>query len=167
MAKKNKEDYGVINPVVFIPGNVPSLKNSKVKTSRGIFPSKTVVNYLRSLNIQTFSSSKKIVKGYKDKDKPNLFLKAIEPLGQALLDYPEKPVFIGLHFVRKTKADFDFNNGNQLICDLLTAHDIIEDDCMRLIVPIPFRRNGLWYTVDKDNPGVYLKLINYEDLTRI
>ena len=28
--------------MIFIPGNVPSLKNSKVKTSRGIFSSPTV-----------------------------------------------------------------------------------------------------------------------------
>ena len=35
--------------LLWIPFNVPSSKNSKVKTSRGIFHSKTVKNYLREL----------------------------------------------------------------------------------------------------------------------
>ena len=50
--------------LLFIKGNVPSLKNSKIKTSRGIFSSKTVKRYLNSLGIQSYSPSKKIVKGY-------------------------------------------------------------------------------------------------------
>ena len=61
------------NDLIFIPGNVPSLKNSKVKTSRGIFSSPTVNRFVRSLGIQSFSSSKKIVKGYKDLSRPNKF----------------------------------------------------------------------------------------------
>ncbi len=56
---------------IFIPGNVPSLKNSKIKTARGIFPSKTVMKYLRSLGIQKYSVSKKEVIGFKTRD--NLF----------------------------------------------------------------------------------------------
>ena len=48
---------------IFIPGNVPSLKNSKVKTGRGIFASPTVTKYLKSLGIQRFSSRKKEVVG--------------------------------------------------------------------------------------------------------
>ena len=56
--KLNGDEY------LFIGTNVPSLKNSKIKTSRGIFSSKTVGKYLRGLGIQSFSSSKKIVKGY-------------------------------------------------------------------------------------------------------
>ena len=50
--------------MIFIPSNVPSLKNSKVKTSKGIFPSKTVTKYIRGLGIQSYNSRKKEVKGY-------------------------------------------------------------------------------------------------------
>ena len=46
---------------IFIPFNVPSLKNSKIKTTRGIFPSKTFKKYLQAIGIQHFSSSKKII----------------------------------------------------------------------------------------------------------
>lgn len=37
--------------MIFIPFNTPSLKNSKIKTSKGIFMSKTCKNYLTSFNI--------------------------------------------------------------------------------------------------------------------
>ena len=53
--------------MIFIPYNTPSLKNSKIKTSKGIFSSKTVKKYLNSLGIQKYSSSKKEVIGYKNK----------------------------------------------------------------------------------------------------
>ena len=56
---------------VFIKGNVPSSKNSRIATKRGVFHSKQVTNYLRDLGIQHFSSSKKEVKVYKTK--PLLF----------------------------------------------------------------------------------------------
>ena len=159
MAKKVKQqDYGVLNPVVFIPGNTPSLKNAKIKTKRGIFMSKTCVNYLRSLNIQSYSSSKKLVKGYASKDKPNLFKQAMEPLANAIIE--QYPIILGFHFVRKTKADFDFNNANQILLDLMTAHDIIPDDCMKYVIPVPYQKDGAWYTVDKDNPGCYIRIIN-------
>mgnify|MGYP003485720820 CR=1 FL=1 len=42
----------------------------RFKTSRGIFPSKTVKNYLSDLGIQRYSASRQEVVGYKTK--PNL-----------------------------------------------------------------------------------------------
>ena len=60
----------VNNKLIFIPGNVPSSKNSRINTSKGSFASKTVKSYLNSLGIQSYSSSKKLVKGYVNK--PNL-----------------------------------------------------------------------------------------------
>ena len=45
--------------LIFIPGNTPSLKNSKVKTARGIFSSTTVKKYLRNLGIQNYSNVSK------------------------------------------------------------------------------------------------------------
>lgn len=144
---------------IFIPGHIPSLKNSKIKTSRGIFMSKGCLKYIRSLNIQGYSSSKKIVKEYKDiLNKPNLFSKFLLPLSKELLlsDYP---IILGFHFIRKTKAEFDFNNANQLILDLLTAHELIPDDSMVYIIPQAYKKNNMWYSIDKNNPGVYIKII--------
>ena len=143
------------NELIFIPNNVPSLKNSKIKTSRGIFPSKTVKNYLTDLGIQRYSASRKEVVGYKTK--PNKFEELREIFNKAL-EGKEPPVEIGFHFVRKTKHKFDFNNANQIIADLLTAHGIIEDDNMDCFIPYAFKMNDKFYTIDKENPGVYLKI---------
>ena len=70
---KRKELENPGNFLIFIPGNIPSLKNSKVKTSRGIFSSPTVSKFLRSIGIQGFNSRKKTVKGYVDLSRPNQF----------------------------------------------------------------------------------------------
>lgn len=136
--------------MIFIPGNVPSLKNSKIKTSKGIFPSKTVKNYLSSLGIQSYSASKKEVKGYKTRE--NIFLELFKDI-----KIEKYPVIIGFHFVRSTKHKFDFNNANSIITDLLTAHNIIEDDNMDCIIPFPMLLENKYYSYDKEKPGVYVK----------
>lgn len=143
--------------LIFIPYNVPSLKNSKVKTSRGIFASKTVVKYLRLLGIRSYSASRKEVVGYVNK--PNLFYNIVNEKFKKQTEKKDIPYLIGYHFVRDSKRDFDFNNATQIIQDLLVAHDFIEDDCMRITIPVPLKMNGAYYTVDKENPGVYLKIM--------
>jgi len=140
---------------LFLRNNVPSLKNSKIKTSKGIFPSKTVMKYLRDWGIQGFSSSKKTVNEYKTRE--NEFRKQTEGLREYLKD-KKYPVEIYFHFVRDSKREFDFNNANQILLDLLTAHEIIPDDSMNYVIPIPYKKNGKWYTIEKENPGVWIKL---------
>lgn len=140
---------------IFIKGNIPSLKNSKVKTSRGIFPSKTVTKFLRLKGIQAYSSSKKQVVEYKTRS--NEFKEETQKLKEYLANV-KYPVELYFHFVRDSKRDFDFNNANQIILDLLTAHNIIPDDNMSYVIPIPYKKQRKWYTIDKDNPGVWIKL---------
>ena len=137
---------------IFIKENVPSLKNSKVKTSRGIFPSKTVKKYLTNKGIKSYSVSKKIVEDYKTKD--NEFRKVVEPL-KNVIDR-DKPCVVYFHFVRDSKRQFDFHNAVQIIADLLVAHDIIEDDSMTFFIPMPKKINEQWYSIDKENPGVWI-----------
>lgn len=139
----------------FIPGNVPSLKNSKVATKRGVFRSKYVAKYLQQLGIANYSSSKKQLIDYKTR--PNLFK-------QALVDFPkfkesDYPIKLGFHFIRKTRIKADFNNLNQLILDLLTAGDYIIDDNMDYILPFPLEIDGKYYSVDKNNPGVIIAIL--------
>ncbi len=148
MKKKEEE-------LIFIPFNTPSLKNSKIKTSRGIFPSKTVKNYISNLGIQRYSASRKEVVGYKNR--PNL-IEELRDKFNNVLEGKEPPFEIGFHFVRKTKHKFDFNNANQIIADLLVAHGIIEEDNMDIFIPYAFKMNEQYYTVDKENPGVYIKI---------
>lgn len=140
---------------IFIKNNVPSLKNSKIKTSRGIFPSKTVTKYLRALGIQGYSASKKTVDEYKTRE--NEFRKQTEKLREYLKE-TKYPIEIYFHFIRDSKRKFDFNNANQIILDLLTAHEIIPDDNMDYVIPIPYKKNGKYYSIEK-NAGVYLKVI--------
>jgi hypothetical protein len=141
--------------LIFIPFNTPSLKNSKVKTSRGIFSSKTVKKYLGKLGIQSYSVSKKTVLGFVKR--PNEF-ELLRPKFEAALEGNYPPFEIGLHFVRDSKRTFDFNNASQIIADLMVAHGIIEDDNMNYFLPYPLKINNQAYSVDKNNPGVYVKI---------
>lgn len=113
------------------------------------------MKYLRSLGILKYSASKKTVDEYKTKD--NEFRKTTDELREYLKSI-QYPVEIYFHFVRDSNRAFDFNNANQIILDLLSAHDIIPDDNMNYVIPIPYKKNNKWYTIDKKNPGVWIKL---------
>lgn len=142
--------------LIWIEGHVPSLKNSKVKTSRGIFSSKSVKKYLADLGIQRYSSSRKEVVGYKTK--PNIFERDIVPQILELLKDKEAPYEIGFHFVRKSRHSFDFNNANQLIADIMVAHNCLEDDNMDYFIPYAFKINDRFYSYNKENSGVWIKI---------
>lgn len=144
-----------MNKIVFIPGNVPSLKNSKVKTSHGIFPSKTVKKYLRSLGINKYSSGRKEVDLYKTI--PLTF--PVDEL-KDLFSADEYPKIVGIHFIRDSERTFDFNNASQIIFDLLTAFDVIPDDSMKYVVPACLKVENRFYTVDKENTGCLITIIN-------
>ena len=137
---------------VFIKGNTPSSKNSKIN---GKFFSKTVQNYLKSFNIQSFSSFKKEVKGYKTK----IITFPVQELKE-LFNNKSYPLVIGFHFIRGTKHKFDFGNITQILLDLFTAFDIIEDDNMECVIPMPLQLDNKWFSYDKENPGVIIKLLN-------
>ena len=140
--------------MIFIKGNVPSSKNSKVKTATGIFNSKTVSKYLQSIGVKSYSS-KNGVTDYKTR--PNLFRQAVQGM-RIKTDYP---IILGMHFVRDSRRRFDFNNASQIICDLLVAHRFIDDDdCQHLYaVPLWFEIGG-FYSVDKKAPGVWLEVLD-------
>ena len=146
----------VNNELIFIPGNVPSSKNSRINTKHGSFASKTVKTYLNSLGIQSYSSSKKLVKGYVNK--PNL----IDNLREDFLKQTsgkQLPLEIGFHFIRDSRRKFDFHNIVQVVLDLLTAHDIIIDDNMDCVIPFALKIDGKFYNVNKENCGVWIKII--------
>ena len=154
--------------MIFIPGNIPSLKNSKVKTDRGIFSSPTVSKFLRSIGIQNFNSRKKEVKGYVDPNRPNQF-EALRSRFEAMKAGKDDPIIIGYHQVRVSKRLFDFSNSVEILQDLMTAHDFIEDDNVKYVFPVPMSIDGRLinetnprefplYSVDTKNPGVWIKI---------
>lgn len=153
--------------LIWIPGNTPALKNSKIKTSKGIFSSKTVKSFLSKLGIQRYSSSKKLVVGYVNR--PNEFEKLRKQF-QTALQNKDYPILVCFHFVRNSKRLFDFGNATEIIFDLLTAHDIIPDDNVSFVFPsvmsiegiLPTKdniRNLKWYSINPDNSGVYIQII--------
>lgn len=145
---------------IFIPGNCASSKNSKIKTSKGIFHSKTVMKYLRGLGIQGYSVSKKTVTEYKTK--PNIFRQCFTESFLEALKTSNKPIKLGFFFIRDSKRKADFHNLVQLPFDLMTAHGFIEDDDMECILPYPLEIDGcLGYKIDKENTGLILKIIEY------
>lgn len=154
--------------MIFIEGNVPSLKNSKVKTSRGIFSSPTVSKFIRKQGIQHYNVRRKEVTGYVDPLRYNK-IEALREDFENMMEGKKYPVFIGYHQVRNSKRLFDFSNSVEVLQDLFQAHGFIEDDNVQYIFPVPMTidgelptikniRNKSWYSVDKEKPGVYIKI---------
>jgi len=149
---------------IFIPGNVPSSKNSKIKTSKGIFFSKTVRRYLQKIGVKNYSIRRKSVEDYKRR--PNLFEEAVAPMRDYLKD-KQPPFLVGIHFVRGSKHRFDIINVFQIVADLLVAHRVISDDSANYLIPIPIQFKELWYSYDKNNPGVWLVVLAKNDVEKL
>lgn len=144
--------------MIFIPHNVPSVKNSKKPVSlpgKGhttLVPSDAVIKYLRAMGIKKYST-RSGVQEYAGR--PNLFRKAVgDYFSGATL-----PVRVKFFFVRDSRRKFDFHNAVQIIADLLVAHGFIPDDNMDCFVPYPMMSNGQDYAVDPKKPGVWLKKV--------
>jgi Holliday junction resolvase RusA-like endonuclease len=119
-----------MNTRIILPGNTPSLKNSKRIVQAGqrprLIPSKAYQKWAAPLLWQ---------------------LKQCELVGRQW----RYPVQIDFHFYRKDKSRFDFINLGQGPLDLLVELGILADDDMRHVVP------GKWaWEVDKKNPRVEL-----------
>jgi len=146
----------------FIPHNVPSLKNDRIVTKFGSFQGKTVKEYLKKFNIRSMDVNKNMyerVTVYKNKN--NLFYREFFKYFNSLKEHPNfnYPIICKMHFVRGNNQRFDFNNMSQMIADMFTAHSFIKDDNMDFFLPIPLKMDNKWYSVDKDNPGVFIQLI--------
>ena len=137
----------------FIPGNVPSLKNSKIATSKRVFPSKTVQKYLRSLGIKKCSAKN----GVEHYVRRPAILQCI--LKTVFFGWrPKYPVRVGFHFIRGTRHRFDYINAKQVLQDLLVAYRILQDDDADHLVPYVLEIDGENYTYNKKNPGVWIKV---------
>lgn len=138
---------------IFIPGQIPSLKNSKVM---GKYPSKTVQKWLRTFGIQSYNSRRKEVNYFKRIPKLYDFTEICKPIKECT-NYPIK---LGFHFVRKTRGTWDFNNCNHILTDLMTATNIIPDDDITHILPFPVLRGAKYWSYNPDSPGVYITILD-------
>lgn len=118
---------------IFIPGNVPSSKNGKIKTRWGLISSKATREWEKNTEVDW-------------KLKRADFLR--------LLEGKEKPYYIAFQFVRKSKHQFDYINPAQTIQDAMVKHCWLFDDNADELVP-----SFLPYIYDKENPGVYIHVL--------
>jgi hypothetical protein len=128
--------------VFFCPTGTPSSKNSRQWTGRRFLPSKATTLWRKETQ-QWWEDNKAE------------FIDELVGL--------EKPYLIGMHFVRKSKHKFDFNNPCQTIQDEAVTYGYVEDDNTDEMIPIPLNINGHWHTYDKVNPGVYIKVFTNKD----
>ena len=118
---------------IFIPGNVPSSKNSKRWTGKMLINSKTVMNYIK----KSAGYYLRYKQDFKNQTKNN-----------------EYPVTVSFKFIRGSRHKFDYINPAQTVQDLMVKNGWIEDDNTEFIIPY-FEP----YEYDKENPGVYIRII--------
>lgn len=124
----------------FIPGAVPSSKNSRVMTRSGLFiASKATQKYRKSS--AAFWSKHKLE-------------------FQAVVAEMTKPIIIGMHFVRASRHKWDFINPAQTIQDEMSKAGWIDDDNVEEILPVPLYIDGKPWSYDKDKPGVYIAILD-------
>lgn len=118
---------------IFIPGNVPSSKNSKRWTGKMLINSKTVMNYIKKTQADYLINKPKFKK---------------------MIENKEFPVTVSFTFIRGSRHKFDYINPAQTVQDLMVKNHWIEDDNAEFIIP-HFEQ----YSYDKQNPGVIIKII--------
>lgn len=119
--------------VIWIPFNVPSSKNGKIKTRWGITDSKAVKLWRKN--------TKEYWEKYRDQF-------------AHLVNTNPMPIFVHLTFVRKGGALFDYVGPTETIMDEMVKYQWINDDNAYQIVPI-FGK----FRIDKDNPGVEIRIL--------
>jgi len=124
-----------VNNSIFIPGDVPSSKNSKVWTGKYLVHSKAVTRYIK--NTKLFYGNKKSIADF-----------------HAMFLQTELPYRIAFQFVRETKRLFDYINMAQIVQDLMVENKWIPEDNCDVIIPV-----FLPYLYNKQNPGVHISVI--------
>lgn len=119
---------------IFIPGNVPSSKNSKIWTGRHLVWSKSAQAYKKSTEVYW-------------KENKELFL--------SLTKDADYPLIVTFKFIRGTRHKFDYVNPLQTVLDIMVHEIWIPDDNADIILP-----QFELYEYDKDNPGVFITVLN-------
>jgi hypothetical protein len=137
---------------VWIPGNIPSLKNSKQIVSIPIMGSKKC-GACGHLKASPRLVPSKLHKTYEKasanwwKAATSEWLRHAEPL--------PRPLRIGFQFYRDSHRRFDYTNSLDTVQDLMVSNKWIEDDCAEVMLPIVIP-----YAYSKENPGVWILLFS-------
>lgn len=118
---------------IWIPGNVPASKNSRVWTGKYLVVSGATRKWRKDTNEHW--------ENYKE-----VFLEKVK--------YLTRPYFIHLTFIRKTRQTFDYTNAGDTVMDAMVEHGWLNDDNSDCCVPVYGR-----YEYDKNNAGVYIGVV--------
>lgn len=135
---------------LFIPGHVPSSKNSRrnfqPKDSEGR-PILTEKGKIKSVSLKSEAVVKYISESlpYWERNY-SVWKKMIA--GQGL------PLHIRFHFARKTANEFDWINPAQTIQDIMVKVGYLKDDSTKYINP-----SFGYEWVDQERPGVYIEVV--------
>lgn len=128
--------------MIFIPYNVPSSKNNR-RNFRGIsLYSKVAENYVKITKAMFLDNKQQFL---------------------SMLEGKSKPYIIGFHFIRQSKHQFDFTNAVEILADLMQKYEWLENDNMDNAIFVPIEsvvEQGKYYSYDKNNPGVYIKVFD-------
>lgn len=116
----------------WIPGNVPSSKNSRRWTGKYFIASKTVMKYRSDTKAD--------------------YIRIAPQFKYEIAKY-EFPLTITFKFVRGTRHKFDYINPCQTVQDDMVKHNWLEDDNCEFIIP-KFEE----FEYNKENPGVWIEL---------
>lgn len=158
----------------FIPGDVPSAKNSKrileIYTGRSTCcntvytktPSKggTIFTCTKCGQVtrpakRPIIANSEAAERYKE-EKKIIYDSIGYDFIQAVKGKP-LPVILGMFFIRTKNQDFDFNNASQIVQDMLVDAKILPDDNCNYLLPMPL---GVIY--GKGVPGVILHPVSIE-----
>jgi Holliday junction resolvase RusA-like endonuclease len=117
---------------IFIPGNVPSSKNSRVWTGKFMVSSKAVNTWRK--NTERYWEQ---YTSYWDLNDKRIY-----------------PIRLSMHFIRGNRHKFDYNNMSNTVLDEMVKYGWIPDDNADIVIPV-FEP----YTYDKKNPGVWLEIL--------
>ncbi len=118
---------------IFIPNNVPSSKNGKIKTRWGIVDSQAVKLWKKN--------TKKYWEEYRE-------------YFQTIVKNNPMPLFVHLTFIRKGGALFDYFGPGETIMDEMVRYQWLNDDNAYQVVPI-FGK----FRINKENPGVIIRVV--------
>jgi len=163
---------------IHIPGNVPSLKNSKdiISLPRKLLPNERKVKHQilwpsRSpiyidlvIDIHNESAAPEIRKGRPmlvssklhqayEKTRTNLYKLQRWEFAK-MVKHLEPPYQVLFYFIRDSRRKFDFLNAVQTCEDIMVKSGWLEDDNADQIKPIP-----AGYHVDKHNAGVFISVM--------
>ena len=160
---------------IFINGNVPSLKSSQeirqLNTGKSACCNAPYIKvgskeYICTKCDNRCQLGKRAILGHSDRvqeyiDNNSQQFIDNRPLYLELIKNYEKPIYVGMYFIRASKHRWDFHNAVQLLADLMTKHNLNSDDDVNNFIPVYLGSHH-----DPIKPGVIIYILDskkYDD----